>query len=408
MTAPINTNIGGDLQKALNTRYNGDIGETYKRAFQNSRVNKWSWHKPVRHPSYGYDMRNLTPGDDGFNGSQPVGEYCLGSLEFPFAQSLGTVNVDNSGNHTVNATGFLGKLMRGELNWNYRYPRGVDNTYTEPYRLFDLIGYYKGAPCPLPTPPSGERSHAGAITLIVSIPTVVNTAGMSLSSMLVPSSLVAGNPALNTFYLGLLLYKSDYSDCFWKTSEYPINADTVENKERKVSFTEIDGKFGTYKARTFLSATPLTYCENPQVIPEPGTFLMFIAGDPEEATLVFTESQDPSDVPDAVPLSAKWISAAGDTTPTQIRATVTIVNTSGINSVALSNVRMEVIQGLLEDVVATRSFDTPTSLATKTAQTYMNLFTNLTYDEDTKLKFYCTMTETGQSPVTIEQTVILS
>lgn len=47
MTTPINTNIGGDIQQALNTKYNGDIGETYKRAAENNRINKWAKYRPV-------------------------------------------------------------------------------------------------------------------------------------------------------------------------------------------------------------------------------------------------------------------------------------------------------------------------------------------------------------------------
>ena len=413
MTAPINTNIGGDIQKALNTRYNGDLGETYKRAFDNNRVKKWSWHKPVRHPSMGYDMRNLPAGDDGFNGQQPVGMFCIGSLEMPYSQSLGTVSTDGTGKiHTVDATGFLGKLMRGQIAWNYRYPRGVDapNNINEPYRLFDMVGYYGEATCPLPTPPSGERtiSSAGAITFVVGIPTITHAENMSLSTMHTPGGLVAAMPALETFYVGLLLYKENYSDCFWKTAEYPLNYDSVENKERKVSFLTIADKVGTWNVRTFISSAQLGYCENPQVAPSPGGFLMFIGGADEVGTLTLSVYDDPSDIPEAVPLAAKWISAVGDTTPTQIRATVTIVNRSQIADATLSNVKMEVIQGLFDDVVATHNFPTPTSLNRATAQSYAYLFAGLEYDEITKVKFYCTMTLPGDTPQIFDQEVELT
>ena len=140
-----------DLQTVLSTS-DSDLGllcadKTWDRTqtpatiVDAGRVNKWAWHKPIRQSSYALDLRNVTPPDDRFNGDQPVGEFCIGSLEMPYSQTLGSIETTTYSEGGVQVkrwdarSGFFHDMMRGLYGWNYRRPRGVDATYTEPFRI---------------------------------------------------------------------------------------------------------------------------------------------------------------------------------------------------------------------------------------------------------------------------------
>lgn len=120
MVAPINTNIGGDLQKALNTRYNGDIGETIKRAADNDRINKWAKYKPIVHTATGY----ITDA-----------QRRIANQGFHVAPSA-TYDADSF--YQTSATNCWNAANAASADWLYdKAPTGTIGT--SPYRLFDLL-----------------------------------------------------------------------------------------------------------------------------------------------------------------------------------------------------------------------------------------------------------------------------
>lgn len=108
INAPINTNIGGDLQKALKTTYNGDIGETIKRAADNNRINIWAKYKPMRRTT------KVTPFTEA---ELKALNYGLSVTKFTDAASLIAGITNNQ-------------------DWAYDKPTGASG---EKYCLFDLI-----------------------------------------------------------------------------------------------------------------------------------------------------------------------------------------------------------------------------------------------------------------------------
>lgn len=321
------------------------------------RVNKWAWHKPIRQHSYGYDTRNLTAGDDGFNGDQPVGEFCIGSLELPYSQTLGSItqssHTDTESGVTVTKwlanSGFFHDMMRGLYNWNYRRPRGVDGTYTEPFRIFDFVGYNHRCVSPMPTPPSGSRyvSDAGQITLLVDVPTDPVTGNMSLSTMRLPGGLVQTTPTLSNMYVGILLYRPNYEDCVWKTATARIGTSSAQNTNKKVSFSSfksigVEGtawnKMGTWYARTFLSTHQIAEGQNPTDI---ANFVVVMASD-EVMELDFNNGTITNDITLEVQ-RAKWIDVA-EGVPSQIRVTANVRN-GYVHDASMSGIQMSVSSG---------------------------------------------------------------
>lgn len=354
-----------DLQTVLSTS-DSDLGllcadktwdrdQTPAALVDAGRVNKWAWHKPIRQSSYGLDLRNVTPPDDRFNGDQPVGEYCIGSLEMPYSQTLGTITPTSHTESGVTVTkwvansGFFHDMMRGLYGWNYRRPRGVDATYTEPFRIFDFVGYNHRCVSPMPTPPSGSRyvSSAGQVTLLVDVPTDMVTGNMTLSTMRLPGGLISTTPLLSNFYVGILLYRPNYEDCVWKTATAVIGASSAQNTNKKVSFSSfksigVEGtawnKMGTWYARTFLSSHQLTEGQNPTDI---ANFVVVMASD-EVTQLNFNNGTITNDITIEVQ-RAKWIAVA-EGVPSQIRVTANVRN-GYVYDAAMSNIRMSVASG---------------------------------------------------------------
>lgn len=325
-----------------------------------NKIKKWAWHKPIRHPSYGYDTHNLPAGDDGFNGQQPTGEYCIGSLEMPYAQTLGTITPSSNTEGGVTVTkwvasaGFLYNMMHGNIGWNYRRPRGVDNSHTEPLRMFDIAGYNHNSTSPMPIPPSGSRyiSSNGQVTLMVDIPEDLPVGNMTLGTMALPAGLISTQPALSTFYAGILLYRPNFSDCVWKTATARIGTTTYQSSNKKVSFSSfksigVEGtawnKMGTWYAKTFLSSVQLNEGDNPTAGENP---LVFIMGSEDYTELNFTNGTITNDITIEVQ-RAKWIDVA-EGNPSQIRVTATVRN-GFVYDAAMSNIQMNVTSGLDTD-----------------------------------------------------------
>lgn len=377
-------------------------------------IKEWSWHKPVRQHSFGYDMRSLPAGDDGFNGDQPIGEYCIGSLEIPFSQRLGTIAPTSHTESGVTVTkwearsGFLYDMMRGYLGWNYRRPRGVTTTYTEPYRFFDFDKYDHRSVSPMPTPPSGSRyiSSAGQVTLLMDIPEDLAFGNMTLSTMKLPSGLVPTTPYLSTFYAGILLYRPNYSDCVWKTSTARIGTLSAQNTNRKVSFSSfksigVEGtawnKMGTWYARTFLSTIQLSEGDNPTDIPN----AVFIMADDEPTQLTFQNGTITNDL--TITLQrAKWIPVA-EGVPDQIRVTANVRN-GFVYDATVTVLQMTVTSGLDTDpnpYVETYYFPLSEygTIGQRDEQSFAHVFNNVPYEVGRVVfaSFLCRATINGQS-----------
>lgn len=378
-----------DMQSVLGVSAN-DIGQIVTTAD----IKKWAWHKPIRQHSYGYDTRDLPAGDDGFNGDQPVGEFCIGSLEMPYSQTLGSITPLSHTESGVTVTkwmansGFFFDMMRGNLAWNYRKPRGVDGTHTEPFRFFDFVGYNHRCVSPMPTPPSGSRyvSTAGQVTLLVDVTTDLVSGNMSLSTMKIPAGLISTMPSLSSFYVGILLYRPNYEDCVWKTATATIGTSSAQNTNKKVSFSSfksigVDGtawnKMGTWYARTFLSSVRLNEGDNPVV--ENAVFLM---ASEEVAILNFATGAVTNEITLEVQ-QAKWIAAA-EGVPSQIRVSANVRNGYAVDA-TVTLLSMNVSSGIGTDPdYYDDTYNFPLSqygtLYMLDEQSYSHVFNNVPYE----------------------------
>lgn len=358
-------------------------------------INKWSWHKPIRQHSYGYDTRNLPAGDDGFNGDQPVGEFCIGSLEMPYSQTLGTIVPTTHTESDVTVTkwnaqsGFFHDMMRGLYGWNYRRPRGADGTRTEPFRSFDFAGYNHRCVSPMPTPPSGSRyvSTAGQVTLLVDVPTDLVSGNMSLSTMKIPAGLISTAPSLSSFYVGILLYRPNFEDCVWKTATARIGTSSTQNTNKKVSFSSfksigVEGtawnKMGTWYARTFLSTHQLSEGQNPTDLQN---FVVVMASE-EVAILNFATGAVTNEITLEVQ-QAKWIAAA-EGVPSQIRVSANVRNGYAVDA-TVTLLSMNVSSGIGTDPdYYDETYNFPLSqygtLYMLDEQSYSHVFNNVPYE----------------------------
>ena len=374
-----------------------------------NRINKWAWHKPIRQSSFALDLRNVTPPDDRFNGDQPVGEFCIGSLEIPYSQTLGSITPSSHTESGVTVTkwlansGFFHDMMRGLYNWNYRKPRGVNGTYTEPFRIFDFVGYNHRCVSPMPIAPKGSWyvSEAGQVTLLVDVPDDLVIGNMSLSTMNLPAGLISTTPALSSFYVGILLYRPNYEDCVWKTATARIGTSSTQNTNKKVSFSSfksigVEGtawnKMGTWYARTFLSTHQLSEGQNPSDLQN---FVVIMASD-EVQTIRLNNGTITNDITIEVK-RAKWIEVA-EGVPSQIRVYASVRN-GYVHDAAMSNISMSVASG---DERAdpehyyyqVHVFDDPelATLPMLDEQSYSWVFNNVPYEAGrfTVADFHCT------------------
>ena len=377
------------------------------------KISKWAWHKPIRYPSYAYDTRNIPAGSDAFNGQQPVGEYCIGSLELPYSQTLGSIDQYSNGDYKrwVANSGFIYNVIHGNIGWNYRRPRGVDGTYNEPFRLFDMVGYNHNSTSPMPIPPSGTRyvSDNGLVTFLLDFPEDLPVGNMTLETMSLPEGILAGQqPALSTFYVGVLLYRPTGNECIWKTAAARIGNSSLTNANKKVSFTALKStgaagttwnKMGTWRAKTFLSSVQLNEGDNPTAGETP---LVFIMGSEDYTELNFTNGTITNTI-EIVVERAKWIDVA-EGNPSQIRISVTIRN-GYFYDAAMSNIQMNVTSGLdgvdpdYYDVTETNAWSGSefATIPMLDEQSYSHVFTNVPYATGrvTLASFSCTATING-------------
>lgn len=378
-------------------------------------VNKWPWHKPIRQSSFGLDLRNVQPPDDRFNGDQPVGEFCIGSLEMPYSQTLGSIDETSNTESGVTVkkweaqSGFFYNMMRGNLGWNYRKPRGVDATHTEPFRIFDFVGYNHRCVSPMPTPPSGSFyvSEGGQVSMLVDLPTDLVAGNMTLSTMRLPAGLVSTTPLLSSFYVGILLYRPNFEDCVWKTATAAIGTSSTQNTNRRVSFSSFKSigtiggqwnKMGTWYARTFLSNIQLNEGQIPSTANQ-----VFVMASEEVTEISFTSGTITNDI-SIVVKRAKWVEAATGN-PSQIRVTATVRN-GYVHDAAMSNIRMSVSCGdELQDPQHYHhqeyAFDDPefATIPMLDEQSYSHVFNDVPYEvgKFTIADFSCTAVVNGET-----------
>lgn len=370
-----------------------------------NRINKWAWHKPIRQSSYGLDLRNVTPPDDRFNGDQPVGEFCIGSLEMPYSQTIGSIETTTYSEGGVQVkrwyagSGFFHDMMRGLYGWNYRRPRGVNGTYTEPFRIFDFVGYNHRCVSPMPIAPKGSWyvSEAGQVTMLVDVPDDLVSGNMSLSTMRLPSGLIGTTPTLTNFYVGILLYRPNYEDCVWKTATARIGTSSTQNTNKKVSFSSFKSitawdKMGTWYARTFLSTHQLSEGQIPTDLQN---FVVIMASE-EVQTITLNNGTITNDITIEV-RRAKWVDAT-EGVPSQIRVYASVRN-GYVHDAAMSNISMSVASGdELSDpdhyYYQVHVFDDPelATLPMLDEQSYSWVFNDVPYEVGrfTVADFHCT------------------
>ena len=117
-----------DIRSVLHIN-GGDIGGLITVGAEQGRINKWAKYKPYRSSSFLTTLENRI-----------AAHYGLSVIEF---SELGTPG---------NSSTFLGKLVAGQLPWDYLHPRGASQSPSEWFRFLDFDGYISDAVCPIGEP----------------------------------------------------------------------------------------------------------------------------------------------------------------------------------------------------------------------------------------------------------------
>lgn len=240
MTFPINTNIGGDIQKATNTTYNGDIGYTITQAAQNGRINMFAKYKPVRYSHENtadqLDMSGSTPANWTWKSDSDWWKSDNVVSPESSAKSCG-INIPRftSGDDLAAA------YADGETyKWGYLYPRGGSS---EPFRLFDFGGYNKNARCPIyGWDVANQVSPSSSDTITLDVLTTSASDELSLADI----------PGLSDRYFGFAMYLGS-TLALVATAQETITAN--DTTSRRVSYT-VPSTSGTYTVYPFLSKYP--------------------------------------------------------------------------------------------------------------------------------------------------------
>ena len=313
--------------------------------------NKWAKYKFVR--KTGASRVSLTwKGDDTVDDGGV--RYMIASIKIPVRQgAIGNI-----------ASGFIHDLAAGGMTWDYAVPSG--GLTGTPYRLLDMNGYQSASTSPLPQPPADGlepfTDGAGTMTIRGRVPNITLQGNLVLSEMTLPSALLNTMPALNTFYLGVLLYKTDMTKAYWRTAINPLNV-TTDNKHVNISLVVDDDDEGKWKARAFLSRHALDQNEN-------AASGMYIAAAEMETdiTLMPTSKYGHSGWN---PLTSKWLSN------TQANVRVNAYNyTAG--TVHVRNVT-QTIYSSIHAPVYTRSLD-DLDIAPGEAEVVGGAWTGILYD----------------------------
>lgn len=237
MTAPINTNTGGDIQQALNTFVNGDIGNTITVAAQNGKVNKWAKYKPIASTDWDYseqlDKTSSNPSQWAWKNTAtwwqgPDGKCGLNIQSFVDFGSM------------TNSITFLYKLIHGELGWEYVCP-------TTRFRLFDFIGYNANAIKPVGSElPVTDfwLSTQGLLQFGYDIENI-GSDNLSLNDLSINSI------PLSQHYLGVVLYQGTR---WWAlTSTAKLGTGSAD-----ITINDASSLVGSWNVIPFLSTTQMT------------------------------------------------------------------------------------------------------------------------------------------------------
>ena len=185
-----NIDVVGDVAYVLG-RHTGDVGHLCGDTDvvvngvvvdHGGKINKWAKFKPYRSSSV---ETSSTGRQAAFYG-----------LSVEVFDAIGT----NPG--TVGT--FIQKLVNGELSWEFAPPRGL--LQSEWFRILDFDGYDSESVCPI-----GELGSTnipitqGNAIIAWDLPSQLSTGNLKLTDLRI------NNVQLSSFYLGVLLYKSDFS-----------------------------------------------------------------------------------------------------------------------------------------------------------------------------------------------------
>jgi len=214
----------GDIQAVLGSPRN-DIGGliTY------GDIKKWAKYKPYRSVNF-----------ETTDASRRNAFYGLSITEY---ESLGTPSTSGT---------FLYKLVNGQLDWEYLRPRGKGGGQggaNEWFRFLDFDGYINDAVCPVGDP---------VTTVFVQNNGTAQIAWDLLSDLdpgnLLLSDIYIGSTPLSSYYLGVLLYKSN-SNYRLVTSDNVLGSGDVE-----ITISDFpQSDLGDWMAFPFFSSVHISY-----------------------------------------------------------------------------------------------------------------------------------------------------
>jgi len=207
----------GDIQAVLGSPRN-DIGGliTY------GNINKWAKYKPIRSNKLGI----------------------LNDTDRANAQQGLSISPDDSLGTPTNASTFLGKLVAGQLGWEYLRPRGGSNSPKEWFRFLDFDGYNSECVCPvgdvvtdIPIDTSGNATIAWDMI-------TVGSDNVQLSDINI------GGSSLSTFYLGVLLLRGTTWNVVTSTT-------AVGSNDVQIVLSNATSLAGTWRAYPFFSSVQI-------------------------------------------------------------------------------------------------------------------------------------------------------
>lgn len=214
-----------DIRSVLHINMS-DIGGLITVGATNGIIKKWAKFKPYRSNSLSTSLNNRI-----------AAHYGLSISEFT---ELGTPG---------NQSSFLGKLVAGELAWDYLHPRGAGQSPSEWFRFPDFDGYINDAICPIGEP---------VATVFVQTNGTAQIAWDLLDNLdagnLTLSDIVINNTPLTNYYLGVLLYKAN-NNYRLVTSDSLIGAGDVQITISNFPASDL----GDWRAYPFFSSVPIAY-----------------------------------------------------------------------------------------------------------------------------------------------------
>ena len=218
-----------DIKYVLN-RQESAINDIIAGAGEDGDINIWAKYKPYRSGVL-----------DTTSAARQNANYGLSIEVF---ESLGSPTTQNS---------FLYKLVNGDLDWEYLYPRGKGQGTAgsdEWYRILDFDGYNDEAECPV-----GDAVTTIAVDSVSHSATIAwdlndnqPSGSIALSDLRITVNGVS--TALTSLYLGVLLYRS--SSNTWHVC---MSTSTLGSGDVQINIADASSLIGTWEAYPFFSST---------------------------------------------------------------------------------------------------------------------------------------------------------